>query len=93
NEHMAKSDPDAWYEFYNRALHFDCSRRLSRLSAPLLVIYGNKEFWINYHAKYYRKCEDATLAVIECAYHQTPATHAPIFNKTVREFLQKKQIG
>ncbi|MGI8316423.1 alpha/beta fold hydrolase [Halobacillus mangrovi] len=92
NEHMAKSDPDAWYEFYNRALHFDCSRRLKQLTVPLLVMYGNKEFWINYHAKYYNQCDDATLSIIECAYHQIPATHWPIFNETLRDFLQKKQI-
>ncbi|MBH0231642.1 alpha/beta fold hydrolase [Halobacillus yeomjeoni] len=90
NEHMAKSDPDAWYEFYNRAFHFDCSRRLANLQVPLLVMYGSKEFWINPHSKYYRKCPDATLVLIEKAYHQIPATNWEMFNGTIDRFLEER---
>ncbi|WP_226585276.1 alpha/beta fold hydrolase [Halobacillus litoralis] len=88
NEHMAKSDPRVWYSFYNRALHYDCSRRLDRLKAPLLLVYGNKEFWINEHAKFYRRHTDAKMVVIEHAYHQTPATHYDRFNEAADEFIQ-----
>ncbi|MCA1012414.1 alpha/beta fold hydrolase [Halobacillus halophilus] len=90
SEHMAKSSPDAWYEFYNRGFRFDCSRRLPKLEVPLLLMYGTKEFWINHHVKYYFNCPDTTLVYIERAYHQIPATHWPIFNQYIKEFIEKK---
>lgn len=90
NEHMAKSDPEAWYTYYKHALTFDCSRRLGELTMPLLLVYGNKEFWINEHAKYYRKCPDVKLEVIEQAYHQTPATHYDRFNEALVRFIHEK---
>ncbi|MGP4062655.1 alpha/beta fold hydrolase [Halobacillus sp. H74] len=90
NEHMAKSDPEAWYAYYNRALHYDCSRRLNQLKGPLLLVYGSKEFWINEHAKYYRNCPEAKMTVIEDAFHQTPATHYDRFNEAVRDFIHEK---
>lgn len=89
NEHMAKSNPEAWFAFYNRALYYDCSRRLGELKPPLLLVYGNKEFWINEHAKFYRRCPNAKMVVIEHAYHQTPATHYDRFNEALTQFIEE----
>ncbi len=92
SEHMAKSDPDVWYEYYNRGHHYDCSRRLNQLKAPLLLVYGAKEFWINHHSFYYRQCPDVTLGVIERAYHQIPATHWPQFHEMIERFVMEKRL-
>ncbi|CDQ21581.1 alpha/beta fold hydrolase [Halobacillus karajensis] len=89
NEHMAKSDPASWYMYYNRALSFDCSKRLHQLTMPLLLIYGNKEFWINEHAKYYRVCPNAKMVIIDHAFHQTPATHYDHFNEALIQFIHE----
>lgn len=89
--HMAKSDPDAWHAYYGSCLSYDCRERLSKITKPILLIYGNKEFWINHHAKYYQACPDVTLMIIERAYHQTPATHWPVFNQMVEKFVQEKE--
>ncbi|RWZ52342.1 alpha/beta hydrolase [Halobacillus fulvus] len=91
-EHMAKSDAEAWYAFYNRGLHFDCSRRLKELEMPLLLLYGNKEFWINHHTYFYRACKDVTLGIVEKAYHQIPATHAPAVHRMIERFVQDKAM-
>ncbi|MBN9656320.1 alpha/beta hydrolase [Halobacillus sp. GSS1] len=90
NEHMAKSDPECWYTYYNRALSFDCSGRLERLTQPLLLVYGNKEFWINEHSKYYSVCPHVKMEVIEHAYHQTPATHYDRFNDALIRFVYEE---
>ncbi|WP_079477175.1 alpha/beta fold hydrolase [Halobacillus salinus] len=89
-EHMAKSDPDVWYEYYDAALHYDCSERLSQIKVPVLLAYGVKEFWINYHSFYYRQCEDVTFHMIERAYHQIPATHSPQFHDAIHRFIDTK---
>lgn len=92
NEHMAKSDPEVWYQFYNHGHRYDCSGRLKSLRMPVLVVYGRKEYWINHHEFYYRDCSDMTLAYIEKATHQTPATHGPVFNHIVLEFVRNKKL-
>lgn len=90
SEHMAKSDPDVWYQFYHAALYYDCSERLHQIQAPILLAYGVKEFWINYHSFFYRRCEDVTFCLIERAYHQIPATHAPQFHEMIHRFVRNK---
>lgn len=87
NEHMAKSDPEAWHAFYDRALHYDCSHRLENLRQPLLLVYGSKEFWISEHSHFYQACPQAKMVVIEDAYHQTPATHYDRFNEAASQFI------
>ncbi|MCA0972548.1 alpha/beta hydrolase [Halobacillus litoralis] len=89
-EHMAKSDPEVWHAYYHECLQHDCTERLPQLKVPLLLAYGAKEFWINHHSMFYRDCPDVTFGLIERAYHQIPATHAPQFHEMIDRFVRTK---
>ncbi|UOR10426.1 alpha/beta fold hydrolase [Halobacillus amylolyticus] len=88
--HMAKSDPEVWREFYKQALKHDCRHDLAKLEMPLLLMYGERAVWINHHACFYRECPDATLVIVDRALHQLPATHGPIINQSIINFIERK---
>ncbi|MFQ3545079.1 alpha/beta hydrolase [Halobacillus rhizosphaerae] len=89
-EHMEKSDPSVWLSYYKHAQAYDCTSRLNELKMPLLLLYGEKEVWINHHSRFYHQCEDASLTLVDQAFHQIPATHPHIFNPAVHHFIQRK---
>ncbi|WP_079525446.1 alpha/beta fold hydrolase [Halobacillus hunanensis] len=89
-DHMNKSDPKVWYEFYKQAFNHDCRHNLEQLKMPILLMYGERAVWINHHAKFYRACPDATLVVVDRALHQLPATHWPTFNQSIIDFIERK---
>ncbi|WP_082235629.1 alpha/beta fold hydrolase [Halobacillus massiliensis] len=88
-DHMAKTDPLIWYQFYKASLHYDCTDRLPSLEVPQLLLYGNRSKWINHHLKYYQVCGAPSLVMIDGAYHQIPASHGPVVNQAVRDFYQR----
>lgn len=87
---MKKNDLEVWYKFYEKSLHYCCEDRVTLINAPILLMYGNRAFWINAHEKYYRGCPDAQTIYIKGAFHQLPTKHFPQFNANIHNFIQER---
>jgi pimeloyl-ACP methyl ester carboxylesterase len=85
--HMLKADLRTWFHFYNESLTYSCLDRLRKLSVPLLLIYGSRDF-INQHLRTYeRELKDFQTAVIHKVSHQVPVKKWHEFNKEISAFL------
>lgn len=87
--YMLLADREVWYTFYERGHEYDCSDKLSSIEAPLLLLYGSRETWMQKHIPYYHVCPDATLHEIPRAFHQLPSRQSVHFNRAVEQFIEK----
>lgn len=84
--HMQKANRKTWFQFYKQSQQFDCVQRLKNLQAPLLLLYGAKDF-INQHAQTYRKLTTGTAIFIKNAGHQIPFKNWRTVNAVMIRFL------
>ncbi|MCM3664295.1 alpha/beta hydrolase [Mesobacillus subterraneus] len=88
--HMLKADLRTWFHFYNESLTYSCLERLGNLSAPLLLIYGSRDF-INQHLRTYeRELQVFKTAIIKKVSHQVPVKKWQEFNKELSTFLDTR---
>lgn len=83
--HMLKANRRVWFEFYHQSLSYTCVERLQELKAPLLLMYGSKDY-INQHVRAYQKRINPQIAIIKKAYHQLPVRNWKIFNRLIIDF-------
>ncbi|TYS64693.1 alpha/beta hydrolase [Bacillus infantis] len=85
-EHMELADKQIWFQFYGQSLHYSCTDRLKELKAPLLLMYGSRDF-ANQHIRSYKKHIDCQSAVIKKVAHQLPTKKWHAFNQVILGFL------
>ena len=86
-KHMLKTDLNTWFHFYHESLNYSCISRLKSFKAPLLLIYGERDF-INQHLRAYeRELEDFQTAIIPKVSHQVPVKKWQEFNSEIANFL------
>lgn len=91
-EHMLKADLNTWFHFYHESLMYSCVGRLKNLNAPMLLIYGSKDF-INQHLRAYeRELEDFRTAIVPKVSHQVPVKKWKQFNSEIAKFLEEKSV-
>ncbi|MGV3489664.1 MAG: alpha/beta fold hydrolase [Tuberibacillus sp.] len=89
-----RADPKIVYDYYKDTLLYDCTDELSKLAdIPILVLYGNRSFHINYHHKLFQdKLPNVNIAFIDGATHQLPIRFHEAFNHAVTHFLNRKPV-
>lgn len=91
-EHMLKADIDTWFHFYHESLNYSCVGRLKNLQAPLLLVYGSRDF-INQHVRAYeRELGHFQKAIIPKVSHQVPVEKWQEFNAEIEKFLEEQSI-
>lgn len=88
-EYVLKVNPTILYEMYKAGLYYNCTARLSKLTMPLLLVYGGKDDYIHKHKKLFERYMTQTDTIfIEKSRHQIPTKHFHEFNKIIDNFLQ-----
>lgn len=90
---MEKNDTEVWYKFYHETLYHDCTSNLQKIQKPILLMYGNRAFWINAHKKYYKACPNCECIFVNGAFHQLPTKHFAQFNANVHNFIQDRVVS
>ncbi|WP_211340582.1 alpha/beta fold hydrolase [Mesobacillus subterraneus] len=92
-EHMLKTDRRTWLHFYHESLNYTCLDRLKNLSAPMLLVYGARDF-INQHLRAYeRELDDFQAVIIQKVSHQVPVKKWQEFNQEITAFIESKVIS
>jgi pimeloyl-ACP methyl ester carboxylesterase len=89
-EHMNKSDPLVWRQFYKLSYHYDGRERLSSIRCPLLLLYGGRLDYINKYFSYYQNnIPQVECHIVQRSNHQVPTKRWSEFNKVVRNFVSR----
>jgi pimeloyl-ACP methyl ester carboxylesterase len=91
-QQMLKTDPLVWSQFYQISLQYDCLDRISKIRAPILLLYGAKADRINFHVRYYEKIIDTEIVFIPYAGHQLPTRKSKQVNQHVDEFIKRQEL-
>jgi pimeloyl-ACP methyl ester carboxylesterase len=86
-QHMLKADRRTWYKFYHESLNYSCLGRLNDLSAPLLLIYGSRDFTNQHLRAYEKEVSEIKTVIIQKVSHQVPVKKWVEFNTEIANFL------
>jgi pimeloyl-ACP methyl ester carboxylesterase len=94
-EYAKTADAERVYEYCKTGLHYNAAPFLSRLTMPILLVYGDLEKTMHRHRKPYLKAAPHVEVVyVKGISHEVPPKKFPEFNEIVHNFLQKnKQAG
>lgn len=87
---ILKINPTILFQMYKTGLVYNCTDKLSKITKPVLLVYGRKDDYIHKHYKLFeKKLLNTEIIFIDKARHQIPTKHFLEFNKIVDRFLQK----
>jgi pimeloyl-ACP methyl ester carboxylesterase len=76
---------------YRNGLKYTCTERLKLIQAPLLLIYGDKDYYIHSYQKIYKSLvTNSDTVYIDNALHQIPTKNAIPFNHAISNFVVRK---
>jgi pimeloyl-ACP methyl ester carboxylesterase len=89
---MLKTDPLVWSQFYQISLHYDSLDRISTIRVPMLLLYGAKADYVNFHVRYYEKIIDTEIVFIPYAGHQLPTRKSKQLNQHIDQFVKGQDL-
>ncbi|WP_394232429.1 alpha/beta fold hydrolase [Niallia oryzisoli] len=87
--HMKKANQRMWFQFYEQALHYNCSQRINEISVPLLLMYGSKDF-TNQHLRTYEKNANHQAVIFPKTSHQLPTKNWQLVNQTIIGYMVER---
>lgn len=87
--HMKKANRNMWFQWYEQSLHYSCINRLSELTVPVLLIYGEKDF-ANQHIRAYKKHIHYEAVIIPDISHQLPIKKGKIVNQSILGYMYEQ---
>ncbi|AST91476.1 MULTISPECIES: alpha/beta fold hydrolase [Sutcliffiella] len=89
--YIRKTKAKTLHKMYNEGVKFDRTERLQEIKAPILLVYGKKDFYVHHYQKEFRHFHRNTDVVyISKAKHQVPTKFAKEFNSVVSSFIRRK---
>ncbi|UHA74253.1 alpha/beta fold hydrolase [Paenibacillus sp. 481] len=80
---------DNWQQYYRSSLLYDSTARLSAITAPVLMIYGERDKrFFRYADKLKSVLPQSELVWIAGAKHQIPTKHAHTMNMLIERWIQ-----
>ncbi|KQL53824.1 hypothetical protein AN964_10160 [Heyndrickxia shackletonii] len=90
--HILKANQQIWAAFYKESLYFDCMDRIAKLKTPLMLLYGTRSDYINYHVRLYPQIIDTDIHFLSGAGHQLPTRNYQKVNSLIQQFVQKVDL-
>ncbi|OZM57415.1 hypothetical protein CIB95_08115 [Lottiidibacillus patelloidae] len=89
-EYFLMNNQKAIADLYTNGLQYSCTNKLEYIKAPMLLIYGNKDYYIHSYQKIYQeKVPNLKTVYINNAFHQIPTKKAIPFNHAIDHFLKE----
>lgn len=88
-EHCLRANEQTALEFYEDSFRFDCRERLSEIDVPMLLLNGERAFYMRaYLPLYWESVKNVTSVLIEGGNHQIPTKKHSPFNHAIRDFVR-----
>ncbi len=88
---VRKTNHRNWYDFYQASYTYSCLDRLSQITVPTLVIYGDRVLHIKIFEKVYKhRLQQPSIAIVSNSFHEVPFHKWNVFNRLVDEFISTK---
>lgn len=76
------------HQYYRYSLNYNCTKQLSKIKAPVLLLYGGKDrSFTRYSKKLQQGLRNATLVTISNEKHQLPTKAANQMSEAVRQWV------
>lgn len=76
------------HQYYRYSLNYNCTKQLSKIKAPVLLLYGGKDrSFTRYSRKLQQGLRNATLVTISNEKHQLPTKAANQMSEAVRQWV------
>jgi pimeloyl-ACP methyl ester carboxylesterase len=90
-EYVLKSNQKILYQMYVEGLKYNCTKRLSEINVPVLLVDGTRDYYLHSYQKMLEKRIKNTKKVfVPKARHQLVTRHAHELNKIIEEFMSKE---
>ncbi|MFC4404760.1 alpha/beta fold hydrolase [Gracilibacillus xinjiangensis] len=90
---IIKTNPQSLASQYSAGLDYINKHNLERINVPLLLIYGQRDYYIHdYQNLYKEKVRDIEIAYIAKSKHQVPTKHYNECNAVIVSWMIKKSL-
>lgn len=77
------------HQFYKYSLGYNCTKRLSQVQAPVLLLYGKKDRGFDrYRQKLGQELPNCDVYILKNEHHQLPTKAALTMNETIRRWVR-----
>ncbi|RBW71357.1 alpha/beta fold hydrolase [Bacillus taeanensis] len=91
---VKKTNPAVLYQMYTKGLSYNCTKRLSQIDVPLLLIYGAMDFYVHHYKNLFLQAVKKTDVVyVSKARHQVPTRHYHECNKIIEGYIKSHFKG
>ncbi|GAB2552434.1 alpha/beta fold hydrolase [Gracilibacillus alcaliphilus] len=88
---VKKTDTDLLKQQYQLGYKSDLTKQLSRVKVPLLLIYGDQDFYIHQGQYGFRRyVKDVDVAYVHHSAHQVPTRHYMECNAIIYDWMKRK---
>lgn len=85
-----RTDPYILYQMYRKTFHYESTERLHTLQCPLLLVYGEKDYYVHSYEALFRKHVSNTASVyVSGVKHQVPTKNPNELNRILLHFLRE----
>ncbi len=87
--YMMKTDANTLHQYYTEGLTYNCTERLADITAPMLLVYGQRDYYVHhYHKEFLSRLPKTKVVYITGARHQVPTKFPNELNAITKEFIQ-----
>ncbi|MBD8068506.1 alpha/beta fold hydrolase [Bacillus sp. PS06] len=87
--YVLQSNPKILYKMYIEGLNYNCTKRLSSISSPVLLVDGSRDFYLHKYQKQLKNhIKNSSKVYISKARHQLPTQHADELNQIIEGFMK-----
>ncbi|TMW72129.1 alpha/beta fold hydrolase [Alteribacter natronophilus] len=90
-DYVRRTSPAFLAELYDLGLHYKSTDRLHRITSPVLLVYGQCDYYVHHYRYIFQKHLRVSCDVIyvSMANHQLPTKHPKELNRILKEFTEK----
>ncbi|WP_223700526.1 alpha/beta fold hydrolase [Sutcliffiella deserti] len=89
-QYISRTSAITLHEMYNEGVKYDCTSKLHEIAVPILLVYGQKDFYVHHYQKEFIKLHQNTQVIyVSKAKHQVPTKFPNEFNAILKGFVNK----
>ncbi|MGO4889115.1 alpha/beta fold hydrolase [Anaerobacillus sp. MEB173] len=90
-DYMRCTNPEVLSKTYIEGLYYKSSNRLHELTIPILLVYGEREYYMHHYQDIFLKnVNDVEIVYVSKSLHQVPTKHYREFNHLLKDFIERK---
>ncbi|KMJ58310.1 hypothetical protein AB685_10395 [Bacillus sp. LL01] len=88
--YIMKTDATTLHQYYTEGLAYNCATRLGEITSPILLIYGQRDYYVHHYQKEFQSCLPNTKVIyVSGAKHQIPTKYPNELNAILKQFTKK----